>query len=200
MENVGGELLARVPGLSNNPRWQAGARAFSSVVLQPSNLIPLPEVGTLLKAGKLGRAVEAGGELASRVGRVVGLVDRGLVEASPLGLREGAESLMSSLARKGESESLDVFLRGPNGRNFLFNTRSHELVDLETGELLDVNHPDTAKLFSESGRDAPEMIRYKGRDIVRVPMPDRTVPALLSLDRQQLQTRGRVVSFRRRWC
>ncbi|HEX8686053.1 MAG TPA: hypothetical protein VF654_06105, partial [Pyrinomonadaceae bacterium] len=84
--NPGGELLANVPVLRNSPKYRAAARAFGDFVLKPSNLVPLPEVGALLKAGRLGRAVEEGGELAARVARAAGVMDRGLVERAPLGL------------------------------------------------------------------------------------------------------------------
>lgn len=125
-----------------NPRAASAARTVLGIVAQPTNLLPLPEVGALLKAGRLGRAGEAGGELTQRVARSLAAVDRGLVEHAPLGVESAAE------------DSLDVFLRGRNGRNFIFNTGSGDLVDLETGELLDINHPDTAKLF-DAATEAP---------------------------------------------
>lgn len=129
-ENLGGEMLANVPLLGSNPRWQKGARAFGSLVLKPSNLVPLPEVSALLKAGKLGRAVEAGGELARRVTRAVGMADRGLVEAAPLGL-------LPREASKVAGEAADVVMRGADGTHYLVNASTGDVVDLSTGEVVE---------------------------------------------------------------
>lgn len=167
--NPGGELLARVPLLRNNPRWQAGARAFGSAILKPSNLVPLPTVGELLQAGKLGRAVEEGGELAMRLGRLVGAVDRGMVEHAPLGIESAVRSA-SGAAEGLADDALEVVLRGDDGAHHLVNVQTGDSVNLETGAA------STARdsLTTDSAAH-PDVIRYKGRDIVRVEMGDGTV-------------------------
>lgn len=90
-----------------NPRLPALLGELANMVLQPSNLIP---VGAVAKGGKLLRA----GEEAGRVGRLlegvggaarrVGALDRGLIEARPLGLAEE----VGARAASGIDDAADV--------------------------------------------------------------------------------------------
>jgi hypothetical protein len=62
-----------------NPRLPALLGAVTEAVADPANLIPLGLVGKVAKAGRLAEGA-----------RAVGMLDRGLVEARPLGLLEEA--------------------------------------------------------------------------------------------------------------
>jgi hypothetical protein len=111
-----------------NPRLPKLLGMGADIVLDPVNLIPLG------LGGRLTRALGEGGRLAEGA-RDLGLFERGFVNPSPLGI-EGAAA-----------EELNVVLRARNGNHFLFNTKTSDLIDLSTGELLDVDDAATAHRF-----------------------------------------------------
>jgi hypothetical protein len=98
-KNVVAELLRHSDRLRRvNPRLPALLGELANIVVEPSNLIP---VGAVAKGAKVFRGAEGAAELG-RVGRLVesaggaareaGLLDRGLIEARPLGLLEGSQN------------------------------------------------------------------------------------------------------------
>jgi len=129
------------------------ARGILGVVAQPLNLLPVGEVG----------------ELTQRVARATGMMDRGLVDASPLGLEGASFGSMraASTAADAASESLDVFLRGHDGTNYLANTGTGEVVNLDTGEAVDLSQPENVKQFA--GRSIQEIAENSPRTIARMP-------------------------------
>jgi hypothetical protein len=112
-------------------------QAILGVVAQPTNLVPLPEVGALLKAGRLGRAVAEGGELTARVAKML----------RPLGL-EAAE-------RTG-GEALEVVMRGADGTHYLVDAGAREAVNLETGAAVELPR-------AASGADAAALNEARAR-------------------------------------
>jgi hypothetical protein len=75
-----GDVLAAAAA----PQMRDSARVgqiILGMVAQPSNLVPLPAVGELVEAARLGRLTESGGELSAKVMRAL----------RPLGLEEAAE-------------------------------------------------------------------------------------------------------------
>jgi hypothetical protein len=143
---AGNATIGKVVGAAVEPQMRDAARTGQAVlgmVAQPLNIVPLGEVASLAGAGKLGRAVEEGGELSARVAKLL----------HPLGLEAPEHAA---------EQSLDVILRGADGTHYLLNTGTNEVVDLSTGELVEL---------PRSPHDALSSAGYK---VERVSAPNRT--------------------------
>jgi hypothetical protein len=83
------QMLANI-----NPRLGRLLGAGADMIVDPSNLLMVGAAGKVAKvAGRVGRAAEEVGAL----GRSLGMLERGVVEARPLGLMEEAASLQGAL-------------------------------------------------------------------------------------------------------
>jgi len=113
-----GQVLAQALAPQMKDSAHVGQIVLGTVA-QPMNLVPLPEVASLLRAGRLGRAVEEGGELSARVAEM--LHPRGLE------LVEGG----------GAETAGEVIMRAQDGTHYLLNPDTGEVVNLTTGELIE---------------------------------------------------------------
>jgi hypothetical protein len=89
-------FLARInPRLGHMPTLVGSGLGFlGDLIVDPSNLLMLGAAGRVAKvAGRMGRAAEEVGA----VGRGLGLLERGIVEARPLGLMEEAGALRAAI-------------------------------------------------------------------------------------------------------
>jgi 2'-5' RNA ligase superfamily/D-alanyl-D-alanine carboxypeptidase len=108
-----------------NPKLPSLLGELANIIVEPSNLAL---IGGAAAASRLLRGTAAAGR-AGEAARGLGLLDRGFVEARPLGLGEAA---FGETAR----EPLHVLLRGEDGANYLLHTQTGDVIDLSTGELL----------------------------------------------------------------
>jgi hypothetical protein len=142
-----------------NPRLGRLLGGAADVVFDPANLIGLGIAGkgarALAGAGRLGRVAEEVGA----VGKSLGLLERGIVDARPLGLGEAVADVSSTAAKGGEAASLEGAAQSATreGATYSHTTpegRTHE------GTLEPLSEKDTARLIA-AGSDPAKFVRLR---------------------------------------
>jgi hypothetical protein len=139
-----------------NPRLGKLLGAGADTIIDPANLVGLGLAG---KGAKLLAGAGRAAEEVGAAGRALGLLERGIVEARPLGLLDDA----GDAARLAKAAGFDTELVGAEGEKLARSTATGETVDLTTGETVDLDEMSPG-VRAEAARFARGRADFYGRE------------------------------------
>jgi peptidoglycan LD-endopeptidase CwlK len=150
------ERLRSSEALSSvNPNLRGLLGGAAEMILDPSNIVPLGLVfkgGKLLSVARGARGVEAATALGDDAGRVA---------------REVTEAVESGRINPAEVEDFEAVLKADDGRVLLFRSSDNSVIDLSTGEALDM--PSHAGVTSFGGRSVEEIAEKHPETVRQLP-------------------------------
>jgi hypothetical protein len=173
-----------------NPRLGRLLGGGADLVLDPANLIGLGFLGkgakALAGAGRLGRAAEEVGAL----GKSLGLLERGIVDARPLGLLDEtveaagkgaaaadefgvASAFKQWEAATGRPAAFDVELLTEDGGRLAHSSTTGDTVDLRTGEAVELPAEPSSAVRGEQLKYARERAAHYPRAMISRPSRKR---------------------------
>jgi hypothetical protein len=142
-----------------NPRLGRLLGGAADTVFDPANLIGLGIVGkgarALAGAGRLGRVAEEVGVM----GKSLGLLERGIVDARPLGLGEAVADVSSTAAKGGEAAALEGAAQSATREGSRYSVASPGGATHE-GTIEALSEKDVARLTA-AGSDPASFVRLR---------------------------------------